>query len=118
MKQLRKLNSSLFDWQTWRSGTLLDIGVGENRFESIIRARNLIKSKAVGYCRGEHLLCRPKNNCYGVMFYHKDIHFWTHLTEKEFNLIFNKCPSTLIGNENGLKIHKMRIRIPPGAPKF
>lgn len=78
-----------FDWHTWRAGTLQDFGV-TYKFDDIVRSRNLIKKYAVGFCFGEELICRPKKDTKAVMFLYNNIFFWTHLTNKEFCVIFNE----------------------------
>lgn len=80
--------SDYFDWQTWRAGSLHDLGVTYKESE-ILKSRAIIKQHAIGYCRGESLLCRPKGNTVGVMFFVDNIFFWTHLSVLEFSIIFN-----------------------------
>ena len=76
-----------FDWTTWRSGTLVDIGV-TYKYNDIIASRDIIRKHAVGYCPGHELICRPKGDCTAVMFLFEDKFFWTHLTNREFTVIF------------------------------
>ena len=80
---MQKLDPGLFDWSTWRAGTLLDLDCF-TRTDSIIKNKGRLKKHAVGYCRSENLLCRPRPNCYAVMFSVNGNRFWTHLTHKEF----------------------------------
>ena len=85
---LEKMESSLFDWQTWRAGGLTEL-VKLCRFDNIIRNREIIKKYAVGWCRGESVPCRAKNEI-AVMYFKEGRHFWSHLRTKEFNIIFEE----------------------------
>jgi hypothetical protein len=42
----------------------------------------------MGYCQADSSLCRPKENCFAVMFLKDDIFSWCHLTKNEFTIIF------------------------------
>jgi hypothetical protein len=85
---LEKIDSSLFNFETWNAGCLLELGLA-TRFNEITSREGirLINQYAIGYCEGNKLPCRPKENTIAVMFY-KDDYFWTHLTVTEFNLVF------------------------------
>lgn len=83
-----QLDATQFDWVLWRSGNMLDVLGIRNRYNDILLNRKLILKHAIGYCKGENLICRPKNNHFAVMFLVNEIMFWTHFTEKEFNAIF------------------------------
>jgi len=85
---MNKINSSLFTWNLWRSGTLLDLGILKNRSEFILEKKNVLRKYAIGYCEAEKLICRPKINCIAVMFQKDDVIFWTHLYKNEFWEIF------------------------------
>lgn len=76
-----------FCWQRWRAGSLHDLGIIYKESE-LIKSKNLIKKYAVGYCNGESLTCRPKEETVAVMFIYQDNKFWTHLTKREFSRIF------------------------------
>jgi hypothetical protein len=84
---LKKIDSTLFDWQTWRAGTLLDLNCF-NRFYSIIENEKVLKKYAIGFCKAEELNCRPKQNCFAVMFEIENKRFWTHIREQEFKKVF------------------------------
>ena len=84
---LEQLDSSLFDFHTWESGSLTMLGIS-TRYEDIIKNKGLIQTYAVGWSRGESLPCRPKTDCMGVMFNKDGLEFWTHLTKEEFLEIF------------------------------
>lgn len=85
----RKLQSSLFTWLEWRNGSPADFLV-PCREEALVGARYRLRSKAVGYCDAENLSCRPKRDCKAVMFeIEPEKLFWFHLTNREFNKIFN-----------------------------
>lgn len=86
---MQKIDPSLFDWQIYRRGTLLDLECF-NRYWSIKENLKKIKKHVVGYCRGENLLCRPKKNQIAVMFFINGYHFWTHFPINEFQLLKGK----------------------------
>ena len=87
---IQRINPSNFTWQLWRGGTLLDLGVFVNVKEFILAKDAVLRKYAIGYCRGCALLCRPKNDCYGVMFQKEGLQFWTHLSIEEFEQIFGE----------------------------
>jgi hypothetical protein len=82
---LPRLPEQLFDWHTWRGGSITDI-VPLCRKGAILKWRERIKERAVGYCPGEHLTCRPKLGTVAIMY---DT-FWSHLNRDEFEEIFGK----------------------------
>ena len=87
---IERLNSSLFDWLTWRNGTILDLLGIHQRKHNLIANRHTIRKHAVGWAKAENIPCRPKANCIAVMFVVRDIKFWTHLTREEFDCIFKE----------------------------
>lgn len=84
---LEKMHGTSFDWLTWRGEGVIRLGVIQ-REAIILTNSNIIKKHAIGYCKGEDIICRPKPNTIAVMFLKDDDLFWTHLTNKEFNIIF------------------------------
>ena len=87
--KLEKLDSSLFNWESWENGGLFSLNIA-NRYNDILdhKNRHLIKEHAVGWCDGERTVCRPKTNQIAVMFLKEDRFFWTHLMKSEFHEIF------------------------------
>ena len=83
---MERINQELFDWSSWRSGTLLDFGCC-NRTFSIRENKCLISKYSIGFCKSDNLLCRPKSHHFAVMFEINGNRFWTHFREQEFNLI-------------------------------
>lgn len=81
---IRKIDSSLFDWQLWRAGNITDVFGIKCRTPDLLSRKKHFKNYAIGYCLGESLKCRPKHNTYAVMFYVNGIEFWTHFLEEEF----------------------------------
>ena len=84
---IQKLYPELFDWLSWRSGSPADLFVRCDE-KVLISKKEILKYYAIGYCDGERLECRPKENCKAVMFYKDDITFWFHLTNFEFQEVF------------------------------
>jgi hypothetical protein len=88
MTMFRKMPPEFFDWLHWREGSPLDLFV-VCRTDVLLASRRALRKHAVGWCRGENLGCRPKNNHKAVMFFKDGHHFWFHLTNHEFREIFN-----------------------------
>lgn len=65
----------------------MELGI-QHKYWDIIDNKIKIKDMAVGFTEGRRLCVRPKEDCIAVMFFVKDGHFWTHLTNKEFNEVF------------------------------
>ena len=86
---LPKLDPGFFDWLTWRSGTPLDLlGVRHCKTSDLLRCRNILKEHAIGYCEGEAVPCRAKEDTKAVMYFIDNKHFWFHLSNYEFYAIF------------------------------
>ena len=84
------MESSLFDWSTWRAGTLHDLGVWfRNGSVMLPEAKGIVRSYAVGWCNAARIPCRPKVQHVAVMFVRPDGElFWTHLRQNEFAAVF------------------------------
>ena len=88
---IKRLGSTEFFWERWNSGSFIDIGLLNGHKDiNTSKGRKLIRKYAIGYCPGHLLLVRPKNDCTAIMIFNGNITFWTHLTNKEFNLIFKE----------------------------
>jgi hypothetical protein len=85
-----QLDSSLFDWLTWRSGTIHDLEIKACRYDLITsnQGKEQLRKYAIGFCYGENLPCRPKLKEIAVMFFKNDLYFWFHLRENEFMKVF------------------------------
>jgi hypothetical protein len=83
-----RLNSSLFDWLTWRNGSPLDVFQIPCRTDALVRHRLLLCQHAVGWCPGEYLPCRPKEGQIAVMFFKDNRYFWFHLRAGEAAAVF------------------------------
>jgi hypothetical protein len=82
------LPADSFDWSRWRAFTLFEDMAIPHRTLSLVSNKARFKEKAIGYCRGDELSCRPKFGTYAVMFIHNDEWQWCHLTSLEFHAIF------------------------------
>ncbi len=61
-----------FTWSRWRAFNLFkELGIA-CRYSDIIRVGHILRSYAIGYIAAERLQCRPKKNCYAVMFLKND----------------------------------------------
>jgi hypothetical protein len=87
---IEKLDSSAFDWSTWRSGDVWNEFHIPCRTNALIENREILKKYAVGWCYGENLICRPKANHIAVMFFKDYKEFWFHLRDYEFEKIFQE----------------------------
>jgi hypothetical protein len=85
---MEKLESSLFTWQEWRANEFFSCFGVSVRYSWHVREK--VRKAAVGYCKGENLVCRPKENHYAVMLWDGNDHWWTHLSHREFERIFNR----------------------------
>lgn len=85
--KLERMHSTSFDWQTWRSGSIADLGI-PCRKECIINKGKIIKQYAIGYLESESLYCRPKIDQIAIMLLKDNNQFWFHLRKDEFISIF------------------------------
>jgi hypothetical protein len=84
-----RMDSSRFDWLTWRSGSILEVFNVYNRTPSIVASSLLLRKYAIGWCHSENVPCRPKIGYISVMFLTDDREWWTHITKEEFEIVFN-----------------------------
>jgi hypothetical protein len=88
---IERLNSQLFDWLTWRNGSIWNIFKVAHRTVALLENKVLLRKYAIGYCRADHIPCRPKPGQYAVMFNTGELYnWWTHLRKIEFDEIFKK----------------------------
>jgi hypothetical protein len=81
------IDPQLFTWSRWRARSVIDLGITRCRLPVLIANKDKLLKHAVGYCRGENLVCRPKIDHMAVMYF-TDCHFWFHLRNEEFHVIF------------------------------
>ena len=84
---LIKINPSEFTPFLWRGCSPHEIFGIQWRTSHIYKHKISIKSKVIGYCDAEQLVCRPKKNHKAVMFLHKGEVSWCHLRNKEFKFV-------------------------------
>ena len=85
---IEKIPFDNFCWSRWRNFDLYFCEKIICRGYDVIAHRNILRKYAIGYCEAESLVCRPKINCFAVMFLKDDVLSWCHLTKNEFNVIF------------------------------
>lgn len=86
---LPRWDSSLFEWVTWRSGSITEVFNIPHRYPTITENADLLRKYAVAWCPSDMVPCRPKVGYISVMFELDDgRQFWTHLTEREFLKVF------------------------------
>jgi hypothetical protein len=86
---LPRIDSSYFDWLTWRNGSIIEIFNIPHRTQCILMAKEKLRKYAIGWCPSENVPCRPKNGYISIMFFTDDRAWWTHITIEEFNKIFH-----------------------------
>ncbi len=89
MNKLKKINACQFTWLLWIGRSIQDLGV-QCRFLDITSSngKKILRKYAVGYCKGEALSFRAKNNEIALMCFYKDEHFWFHIRTQEFMEVF------------------------------
>lgn len=86
---LPRLDSSLFSLYLWEGGSITSIFGWRHRYSSLYRHKDILRSYAVGYCKGEALYVKPKKGQFAVMFEYCGIRWWNHFTCREFYDIFS-----------------------------
>lgn len=84
----KRIPAVFFTYNLWRAGSLMELGI-RHREWSIKENRIKIRDMAVGFTEGERLHVRPKPGQISVMFFIDGRHFWTHITKKEFSIVFD-----------------------------
>ena len=85
--ELKRIPAVFFTYDLWRAGSLMELGI-RHREWAIRENRIKIRNMAVGFTEGEKLHVRPKIGYIAVMFFINNKHFWTHITRKEFEIVF------------------------------
>ena len=89
---LPELDPTQFDWLSWRGGGFSEFMGFPARLATITSepGRSEIRKRAVGWCRGESLACRPKVDEMAVMFFKDGEHRWFHMRKCEFVEVFGR----------------------------
>ena len=85
-----QMDASIFDWLTWRNGDIWYEFHIPCRTAALVANRKILQKYAIGWCRGENLVCRPKENHIAIMFLKDEKQFWFHLRDYEFKQIFEE----------------------------
>jgi hypothetical protein len=96
-----RMNPGTFDWQSWRAGTPMDLGLmccTDSLCSEV--GKSLLRKTILGYCPASDLLARPKENAVAIFIKNQEEQFWFHITRKEFETIFPEIP---LGNYNATK---------------
>jgi hypothetical protein len=80
---VERLDSSLFDFLSWRCGEPVTV-CGFHLREGAREAIRVLRSHIIGWCPGEETPCRPRPGWHAVMF---DTGGWCHITKREFELL-------------------------------
>lgn len=88
---VKKIDSSLFTWDIWQSGSVHDFGIEHFRYNNLNQYKEKFLNGLEGYCFGEELNCRPKENEVALMYKKEDDSlFWFHIRNSEFVEIFKE----------------------------
>lgn len=88
---MESINPVYFDWSTWRRFDSSILNIPHNYYTLTSNdGKRMIKKYAIGYCEAEKLICRPKLDHMAIMFEKDGENCWTHITDKEFSVIFGE----------------------------
>lgn len=82
------IDAQLFTKYTWEGAHISTIFGVPMRTDQLIESKGKIKPFAIGWCKGEDLLIKRKENQKAVMFEKDNVIWWNHLTNDEFLAIF------------------------------
>ena len=85
---LRRIPAIQFTFELWSAASLTEFGVKLREY-SVGQHAPFLREHAIGFTEGHRLSVRPKRDCMAVMFHINNKSFWTHLTKKEFNYVFD-----------------------------
>jgi hypothetical protein len=77
----------MFTQEGWEGSGFLALGL-KFEYSSLVAARQLLRQHAVGWCPGEELQFRQKENQVGVACERDADAFWFHLRNNEFYEVF------------------------------
>lgn len=85
---IQELNSGCFLYENYESNwwSIFDLSYADSMSTKTIA--DCIKQFATGYCRGESLLFRPRQDSMAVMFEKGQDRFWFHIPNWQFDSIF------------------------------
>lgn len=98
---LHDLNPGCFQYDNYESNwwSLFDLS-----YDDSICTKSLaeaIKEYATGFCKGEYLLFKPRNDSMAVMFEKEQNRFWFHIPDWQFHDIFGNEHITESSNSGG-----------------
>ena len=85
---ISQMDPSNFDWLSWRNGDIWHEFRIPCRTAALVSNRLTLQKYAIGWCKGENLVCRPKEGHIAIMFFKDEKQFWFHLRDQEFQQIF------------------------------
>lgn len=87
--EIARVDSTLFTWDMWSAGSIHDFGIEHFRYKNLDEHKGKLMNGIIGYCFGEELTCRPKENHVALMYEKEDgTKFWFHIRNNEFVEIF------------------------------
>lgn len=88
---LPKIDSSLFTWDRWQAGSIHDFGIEHFRYENLSQYKDRLFDGLLGYCFGEELPCRAKENHVALMYEKENGEkFWFHIYNSELYELLKK----------------------------
>lgn len=81
------LNPQQFTWSRWRRCYPYELFGFRWRKHLIMKNRKMLLECIEGYCKGESLYCRRKENHYAIMFFVNGEYCWCHVRAEEFKCL-------------------------------
>jgi MoaA/NifB/PqqE/SkfB family radical SAM enzyme len=85
---IQRLTPDSFTFERWSAGSVHDFGVEHFRYENMKMYREVLLDGLEGYCFGEELRCKPKENEVGLLYRKDDDFMWFHIRNNEFVELF------------------------------
>ena len=81
---IQKLNSERFTGNRWNAGSIHDFGIEHFRYDNAHMYKDVLLKNLEGYCFGENLQYRPKENHVALMYRTENDFMWFHIRNNEF----------------------------------
>lgn len=78
------IDSTRFTKERWSAGSIHDFGIEHFRYDNVKQYRERLLEGLEGFCFGETLPYRPKENHVGLLYRTGTGHLWFHIRNNEF----------------------------------